>query len=854
MIFLRSIYVFFTFLLLPCAGLAVTTQIEFLKGSYDCLAAEYKHLSPLHGAVALETGLTQAIYTTGGCTLIEGRDKQARIIMIPETEYPEGDDTATAHLAHLLFHLLNKNFDVSVTQEMQNVLVPKKIGTVIGVLEKLRQESDEKNFEEKFRKAITYKENREASSEFVINAQCFGGGKKAGNALHRFIILIKGSLKECGYFGEQKELPAAKTFAPFTTYTLFLSALCRKMQNKNDLVDYFKAIVRSYDSGKKQDPGTSLIFTRKDGVCLPFQECWRNELFDTSIDKLQMQEQRRKIFEEIEQKKDDREELGAYFFDNFESIVFCEVWDKYHTGDVPPMINYNDDTLFAGRQFIDCGEMAVFNVCNIFLYDPDLGAIKNTEKYGKLHDFYQKYKLSCFDSIDAHNAWAEIVANVPGCVYGQGTNGGKYYIRFDRDNSQDENFMVGSHKLTLVSPSHPKLYELMLDLRSFIIIMDHLFDFGIFKGKDLWGEYKKPNFITQYFTKVIDKFGWTVMSITKLKSIDATEGENLKLADLDVVLDNYTLRFCFKTEKNQNFLLIMTECHSVFASVSEPKSYAMENKLAHFFMHFFTKKAEVCQPIASVYMSLYASFKDCLNEDSDPKIGKMPIDRRYLQFMYLLNSDYIKLHQWKENGDFMEFMEVLAQRSGLKKKDVVADERLPDEQLAQLPAIKEQQQGVALVKQKFVWDLAVSSDAKTKISGLRQIKELIDEHHQDIITNKGIILQALLQNIKNVSNQANELAFDGLGSLLSWNCQANFLGQDEYNKIIDHLIGTAAMYFAWVEDLLLIKFFGYLLNNESLLPEHGMKKIKSLVEKLAENRGNDVAELVNQEARRILKK
>jgi|GEM_PF-3641146 len=91
---------------------ATTGNISLLKGSYDCLAPHLKHLSPFHGAVALESDYIRKIY-----------------------KHEREQKTATEKLAGGLFHLVGANFDISSHHGFSRIITPEKLGTILGAIE-----------------------------------------------------------------------------------------------------------------------------------------------------------------------------------------------------------------------------------------------------------------------------------------------------------------------------------------------------------------------------------------------------------------------------------------------------------------------------------------------------------------------------------------------------------------------------------------------------------------------------------------------------------------------------------------------------------------------------------------------
>lgn len=113
--FLKKLILFLLPILLLSANQATCFDITELKGTFQPLKQEFKHLSPMHGVIWWESGLILEHYT--------------------ELANPD----ATKRLARLLFHDIQGILDIAQhDQKIAHYLTPAVIGSMIGCLEVAR--------------------------------------------------------------------------------------------------------------------------------------------------------------------------------------------------------------------------------------------------------------------------------------------------------------------------------------------------------------------------------------------------------------------------------------------------------------------------------------------------------------------------------------------------------------------------------------------------------------------------------------------------------------------------------------------------------------------------------------------
>lgn len=488
----------------------IPIDINHLKDTYSILKDEYKYLSPVHGAIWMETQILKNYYKSGD-------PKSSTIILIKE-----------------LFNLIEDAFGVTRNVGMPaHYFSPEIIASIIGTIEKCTVE-DRKNLSKKIQGLIC------VHPDFVQKAQ--GELKEKWDDENQQRILrqrieklskaIIKSLEECGFWGESKY---GRIYPPYTTHAILLGFLYKLANDKKDLSAYFNTL----SSVAEKDIFTSsgrAIFTQKSWE----SSCFNKGEVDTILKASSKHSSKDLLTPFLSAVK---QELGNKQ-DPFEAIVFAEITRQFYSRSLPSVIgNRKEHIRFNGRPFADCVEIASRNLCNFITFNQE--ELKFIPiKSGNLNpsqDLIKYYQGDCADATmhlrsDMYQIWGDLLQNVPGFIYAAMSskiNPGERYERLlgkdifnsskakpcfillskedmkkvGIENPKDQNNVkFGKEPYVVADPASYNVYALWPSLKNIIILMNHLFGLKLYD--DPLAPFKDLQFCSKYFPLMCDKLGW----------------------------------------------------------------------------------------------------------------------------------------------------------------------------------------------------------------------------------------------------------------------------------------------------------------------------------------------------------
>lgn len=472
-------------------------DIKQIKETHSILLDEYKHCSPVHGALWVETGLIKNFYNFGR----------------------EADNTV--RLIKLLFYSVPRSFNITQSDNPPaQGLGAQSIGKIVGLLERERSLDTKKEALKPILLKEIFEEDELKRLGAVYSAALY----------EQFIDILIGSLSESGYF----DLGTAGPYAPFTTYAILLGFLYRKVQSKDALKSYFSTLAHTL--GRP-------IFT-SGGAKSIAEEKWLKEPY-TSDELAGISKKLEEIINE--QKKaenatpDKVKEILTTI--RYEDVICSEIIQKFYSQSLPKIAEYAYVTMtsllptFKGKNVSDCVEMTLRNLCNIVLYDHEHRIFK-PEKISTLKESVKKFYASNQDPLNiqaqsVHQAWFDLIQNQPYIAYrkissldGQkqaempiGTQGFIYFPSGERVKSaqkeeavsQRVDFNDGTHqdfssmtiagkKFVIIDSSAYYAYEIRSSLRNVIILLCDIF--GLDLLGDLSTELIRDDFNTVYFVRL----------------------------------------------------------------------------------------------------------------------------------------------------------------------------------------------------------------------------------------------------------------------------------------------------------------------------------------------------------------
>ncbi|MCX5924256.1 MAG: hypothetical protein NTZ68_02445 [Candidatus Dependentiae bacterium] len=557
-----------------CGQHIQSINIKLLKGTHTIVPAGY---SPVMGLASLEGGIAEQLYRMSP----QFQKKQIDEILEKNPnamqENPEfakfvasmksRKNSATEDLIMEMFHIVRGSFKrTNAPDNPVRQLKPEHIGKILKIIqdsmnllkniddlpakqaqEKIEIKAKMKALEQeaksadkarisaiKLEKSVLQKTldktktespsdyvDRTMRSSLVTMLSSLGFKNEKGRVLkwNSFVDAIAGSLKE--------STGPNRAYAENTTQDLLLSYLLVKSDTREDLQNYFKGFLGS---------------DAPDFV-LPEEEYSAQDIEQILAAKTESTQFR---------------EMG-------DLISACIFKEKY--GSSLPKIVDNKEATYKGIPFADCMDTTMRMLANIVTYKQSEGKVgvapQGLSLNTSVENFYNSDGLNSksaeVGNSKVHQAWAQVIENVPGCVYAQiGTNSGNAMdisnlcdgvipsghnfatttdgeIKIDGVQYEPYSLQVGPKSYTLAQkkvgdrtyllvPKDSELTccEMMPNSLNLVTGLNHIFDLNLYSNLE---QIFEPDFVSKYFDQICEKFNWTVdpAAITELdqaKSID----------------------------------------------------------------------------------------------------------------------------------------------------------------------------------------------------------------------------------------------------------------------------------------------------------------------------------------------
>jgi len=339
---------------------------------------------------------------------------------------------------------------------------------------------------------------------------------------NRFVDALIGSLKECT--GDNPVYPEN------TTQGLLLSYLLAKSDTKQDLEEYFKALL-----GKKN-------------LVLPSEEYSSQDI------------------EQILEKQTDLKD-----FDQFAEFVSAYTYKTKYDALLPKIVNAVE-TEYKGIHFADCMDTTIRMLANIVTYQQGHGKVGVVPEGIKLNPAIQKFyndplcqKSEEVGNSNVHKKWANAIENVPHCIYAKIGTGpddvidvaviktgniagvipvdhelvavspekvtidGKeyepYILSIGNKTYQVAQKKIGNETYLLIpKKSNLMCLEAMPNYLNLVTNLNYIFDLHLYTN---FHEIFEPEFISKKFKIICEKLGW--QADIDFKDLDKTEAMNIPI-------------------------------------------------------------------------------------------------------------------------------------------------------------------------------------------------------------------------------------------------------------------------------------------------------------------------------------
>jgi len=589
-----------------------------LKDTYNILKDEYRHLSPVNGAVWWQTKAIQNMYDFGN---YEFKDK----VEIPESgDTPPNDlkifkQTETVRLLNFeLFNRVQGSFNITMRgQNIARCFTATTLGKILGFMERFRavnggdQASSaaaassggpeacaasadspaEKSkrppspgkkslFAQELKKIL----NADAQLNELYTQATQGAEFKLTETKDKLISKFANTLADClsesGYFVFDKEKTKTVPAAP---YGFLLGFLYQKAQSRTEIAQFLTAIESML--------GASI--TTHDYK----SDAWAADKYTP-------------------------ESIAALKNKNFEDVPLQEILKEYESiaiiiltdvPNLPPPVEYTTVS-FEGQQFADCVETTIRNLCNIIFYDKGkFDADKVGSASEVIKSYYQRNneRLTAGTS-EAHKEWIPGIENQPWVTYNrlvcadhslvlvaddQPVENLQGFIHVDgaKSNKELDELFGGAHiesvllggqnfavlklptkSFIVVDPTKYKLYELQPTLRNITLVLNKFLGFNLMP--DMPKSFIEPTFNQTYFVALAARLAWDFSGAKKedFDSFDYVRGINVKIvAGKDEV-------FGLSLSRNHGEILPDIKSKEVIASGVEKKIVSSMNSYSDY--------------------------------------------------------------------------------------------------------------------------------------------------------------------------------------------------------------------------------------------------------------------------------
>lgn len=486
---------------------AIAIDFAQLKDTYSILSDEYKHCSPIYGAVWVETGILKKYY-----------------------QYYAKDDLGnskyfTVKLLQTTFIVIGESLSVtrSITRP-QHYFSSSIIGSIIGAIENSVAQ-DKKALAATIEKLISQ------DAQFLLETTSLSGAdlKIMNRQIKGLANAIVGSLDECGFWTGDSSL-----YPRYMTHAILLACLYKISNEKVDLKEYFNTL--SATIGKD-------IFTSV-GKNIIDQASWNISKFDKNIldSIIAMCAQQANIAPSQDTLSQLLQIVSKNYpgIDPFEALVCAEINKQFYSTSLPLVIGQNkNQPTFEGRPYSDCAEVALRNLCNFVVFNQEKLIFipvktENIAPSQKLIQYYQGDQADAKKHTrpDMYQAWASLLQNIPGFIYtvtefdrrllgndlfNQSRAHPCYVLlnpadiqalRLPKATSGDfYNLNINGEDYRVVDATKHKAYAVWQSLKNIIILLNYLFGLKLYD--DPLAPFKDTKFCSKYFPLLCKKLGWS---------------------------------------------------------------------------------------------------------------------------------------------------------------------------------------------------------------------------------------------------------------------------------------------------------------------------------------------------------
>lgn len=584
-------------------------MLKNIKDTYQILNNDYKHLSIAHGAIAWETGFIRRLYDFGQIfpVFIDEMKKDPITQELKPTgrkiigSYEHLDKThKTTRLVHALFYRIPGSTsapDFGITTKLPAALKdnPEKLATTCAeLLAYIEQFAALKNqirsllfrlaneeglsgnhkqmiaqliknlWDEKKYKALSsvpiVKRASDTDKKIFNNglASIQGITRTASSLFGEFIInqlkpltpaqIIIDSLDECD------QSRSDVIFSPHTTHMILLGFVYKACsQNRSTLATFYKTLNQKLDNRLLNSP---------------LDDAWNADVIKT----VTQQEALATVGALLEQPLQD----------NFETFVYFMFQSLFQSNSLPTPVGYAiaKFVYFKGATaeddksvtFPDCMENALRNFINIMSYNRetdrfDLSYLKKRLGFDgnfnpNLEAFYQNYfNPSEAGLLEAHNAWVELISNIPYVVYIDKTPSSGYTTNFVRvsDSAGEAVKTYCSLKEYSIIADDNYGYNLRPSIKNLILVINHLLNLNLFENSEK--AFIQDNFIEVYFPLLCKKLGVQTyyFSVNPQANEDSANLDITEIDGMDFSNPIYTSMVFIDSEKNKTVCKFMTK-------------------------------------------------------------------------------------------------------------------------------------------------------------------------------------------------------------------------------------------------------------------------------------------------------
>lgn len=363
------------FLIFPLhADLPLTEVYGLYDGVYD----QYKHLSPFHGFVVGEKEILRNYYEFAP-------NKDPMAVLVKELFYLDGNTFKRT---------------TSPTKVITK-FTPHLIGKLLAVIEANLDRATARITvtPEQLKKILISTLNQDISSTKLAD----------------FIRFVINALKAAGQFNPEEQI-----YPQYLMHDILLTFLYKKISNKNEYKEYFDAFkgIKEINNGQ--------------GILKENQDWWPLRYEQPDNKATQTAEILRPLLDERLLNTDVK--ILLFIMQHYESVGYAIINQEIYGGKYPrytpyskallrwfkenPLLQNNpaEKTQYA---FADCMETALRNLFNVILFNHETKRfdLLPLDENAPLKHYYARFSIKEMRGDQAHNAWADLLANIPGVLY-----------------------------------------------------------------------------------------------------------------------------------------------------------------------------------------------------------------------------------------------------------------------------------------------------------------------------------------------------------------------------------------------------------------------------------------------------